>query len=854
MSGGWPTDWASPGVAPHERPGGRPDWADVVEAAVRDRAGPGVDEVAGALVDWGCARLAGRALPGLVAVESVTARFGGQLRGWLDAIAARAATATATESAVSLCTTFPVLARLLAQTTQQAVTAATELLARFTADRAAVVAGLLGAADPGPLTGITARAGDPHLGGRSVSILEFTDGRRVVYRPRDVTVHVRFAELVEWFAGEVPGAAPRVPAVLARDGYGWLEFVEDRPPADPGRHAEGLGVLLALLHAVRAVDVHHENLLSDGDGPVLVDVETICHPAWPNARSADPASRALRSSVHRTGLLPHFVVDGTGLRDISAGGRGDLPDRTPALLAGFRRGYDAIMRGRARFAALVRGLADVEVRAVLRATTGYTGLLAATTRPDLLRDAAARDRALTDGLAGGMYGGDVVRHELADLWSGDIPFFRTTPGSSDVVAADGEVLPDVFAPPGLDDVLTTLAGMSDIDRRDQEWVIAAAIACLRTTSHDDPVPLPGPVAGTAADPQRLLTAACAVADRIVARCMTDRGRVNWLGLEHVDDRQWLVLPMGAGLANGYLGVALFLAQLGATSGIARYSEVGRAAIATMPALLTTLAENTAMVTAIGCGGLHGLGGIAFGLARIAVLQSDTEVRELAATAVDLAASAAAAPESAGWATGTAGCLAAMSAVHRDLGLPSAARLATLCADRLVAGPVPENPGFADGAAGVAWALRTCAPDHARTLPAAAPAAGSPSYGIGWCTGSAGRLLAGPPGETTSRALVGREPLGDMSLCHGEFGIAEAVVQTTAEDEPERRRYAALVLDAVERYGPRCGTPNGVPTPGLLTGLAGIGYGLLRLGFGATVPSALLLGTTTTGVGRARTHT
>lgn len=831
-------------MAPHERAGGRPDWVDVVEAAVVGGAEEGANEVVGALVDWGCARLADRladrAVSGVVAVDTATARFGGQLRGWLDAIAARSATAT--ESAISLCTTYPVLARLLAQTARHAVTAHVELLARFTADRAAVATGLLGAADPGLLTGITARAGDPHLGGRSVSILEFADGRRVVYRPRDVTVHVRFAELAEWFARVVPDAAPRVPAVLARDGYGWLEFVEDRPPADPERYMDGLGVLLALLHAVRAVDVHHENLLSDGDGPVLVDVETICHPAWPNARSADPATRALKSSVYRTGLLPQFVVDGTGIRDISAGGRGDLPDHTPALLAGFRRGYDAIMRGRTEFAALVRGLADVEVRAVLRATTGYTGLLAATTRPDLLRDAATRDRALTDGLAGGMYGDDVVRHELAALWSGDIPFFRTTPGSRDVVTADGEVLRDVFTPPGLDDVLTNLAGMSDIDRRDQEWVVAAAMACLRTTDHDHPAPLPGPVAGTAADPQRLLTAACGVADWIVSRCLADRGRVNWLGLEHVDDRQWLVLPMGAGLANGYLGVALFLAQLGAVSGIARYSEVARDAIAALPTLLAALAENTAMVTAIGCGGLHGLGGIAFGLARIAVLQSDTDVRELAATAVDLAATAAAAPESAGWATGTAGCLAAMSAVHHDLGLASAARLATRCADQLVAGPVPENPGFADGAAGVAWALQTCAPDHVGTLPF--PARVSASPGVGWCTGLAGRLLAGPSDETVFRALVGREPLGDMSLCHGEFGIADVVVQTTAEDEPARRRYASLVLDAVDRYGPRCGTPNGVPTPGLLTGLAGIGYGLLRLGFGATVPSALLLGKTT----------
>ncbi|URN14517.1 hypothetical protein LUW77_30695 [Streptomyces radiopugnans] len=45
---------------------------------------------------------------------------------------------------------------------------------------------------------------------------------------------------------------------------------------------------------------------------------------------------------------------------------------------------------------------------------------------------------------------------------------------------------------------------------------------------------------------------------------------------------------------------------------------------------------------------------------------------------------------------------------------------------------------------------------------------------------------------------------------------------------------------MEQQGHRCGTPDHVPSPGLLTGLSGIGYALLRLGFPETVPSVLLL--------------
>jgi lantibiotic modifying enzyme len=95
------------------------------------------------------------------------------------------------------------------------------------------------------------------------------------------------------------------------------------------------------------------------------------------------------------------------------------------------------------------------------------------------------------------------------------------------------------------------------------------------------------------------------------------------------------------------------------------------------------------------------------------------------------------------------------------------------------------------------------------------------------------------------ALLGDRPvLRDLSLCHGEMGIAEALtVLATTTAEPvaaTRRRRSGLLLDALTQYGPSCGTPGGVSTPSLLTGLAGIGYGLLRLGFAERVPSVLLL--------------
>ena len=80
-----------------------------------------------------------------------------------------------------------------------------------------------------------------------------------------------------------------------------------------------------------------------------------------------------------------------------------------------------------------------------------------------------------------------------------------------------------------------------------------------------------------------------------------------------------------------------------------------------------------------------------------------------------------------------------------------------------------------------------------------------------------------------------------SLCHGDLGNLELLLRS---GEPSWRdtanRLAGAILDSARQHGWRCGTPMEVESPGLMTGLAGIGYGLLRLAAPARVPSVLTL--------------
>jgi type 2 lantibiotic biosynthesis protein LanM len=126
------------------------------------------------------------------------------------------------------------------------------------------------------------------------------------------------------------------------------------------------------------------------------------------------------------------------------------------------------------------------------------------------------------------------------------------------------------------------------------------------------------------------------------------------------------------------------------------------------------------------------------------------------------------------------------------------------------------------------------------------------FRVAWCHGATGIGLARAAGlpylddemvrqeiktaaQTTYREGFGR----NHSLCHGDLGNLE-LLALTGEWTQAHNQLSAAILDSIRQQGARCGVPFGLETPGLMNGLAGIGYGLLRLAAPDSVPSVLLL--------------
>lgn len=225
---------------------------------------------------------------------------------------------------------YPVLARLLSEQAQRWVEISLEFLARLCRDWAEIKATFAPESEPGMLVKLKGGLTDTQRGGRTIFIAKFSSGFRLVYKPKPLAVDAHFQELLQWVNER--GADPPFPllGVLPREQHGWVEFVATRAcetVEEVRRFYRRQGGYLALLYLIEATDFHSANLIACSEQPYLIDLEALFHPR--RNRTTDDASdsadklagRALAHSVLRIGLLPrrswgnseHAGIDRSGL-------------------------------------------------------------------------------------------------------------------------------------------------------------------------------------------------------------------------------------------------------------------------------------------------------------------------------------------------------------------------------------------------------------------------------------------------------------------------------------------------------------------------------------------------------------
>ena len=691
------------------------------------------------------------------------------------------------DTALDVLGRYPVLARHVVERIAQWEEVCGEMLERLVSDWLEIRRHLGPETPPGPLTEAKID-GDPHRGGRSVVLLRFESGFRLVYKPKPLAVDAAFQDLLRWTVAR--GFAPgfRHLRLLDRGPYGWMEFVESAPCGNAGevqRFYRRQGGYMALLYVIGGIDFHHENLIAAGEHPVLVDLETLFHPDLEMREllpDGDRTRRSLWDSVLRIGLLPRRVwkdgerqgvdlsglgaADGTGAviqysgpvnagtdemrfgpKEIELSGTKNRPileGRDVSFLAyeeelldGFHQVYELFRTHRDELLAPdgpLSAFAEVEIRLVFRVTRVYFGLYEKSLHPYLLGNALDRTRFLDQLWAGTQarpHLEPLVPFEHRDLEQGDIPYFTALPGSRDVWTSTGERLPGLLPDTGLERTALRLGRLGEDDLARQEWLIWGSFSAARL--QEAPPIRPGYPFRETAEPagrERLLDAAHAAADRLCTLAFEEPDGATWMSVEHVPGQAWSFDPAKPDFYLGLAGIAFTLGYLGSLTGDETCMRLARLALANQRQIL---AENPE-IDAIGA--FNGRGGLIYGLTHLGALWSDEALLDEAESLALALGPSIDRDEHNDLIAGAAGCLLPLLGLHWTRPSQAVRELALRCGEHLVGKALPMERG------------------------------------LGWPV-----------------PIIGPRPIGGMS--HGSAGIALALLHLWRESGDERFRRTAL---------------------------------------------------------------
>jgi len=841
---------------------------------------------------------------------------------------------------------YPVLARQVVAAIGRWVDFSLEILGHLAAAADRLRAVFSPDVSLGFLTAVRAGQGDTHGGGRAVAVLRFDSGLELVYKPRSLAVEVAFQKLLEWTGTRGWEPTFRCLRVVEGEGdYGWAELASAAPCASAAeleRFYLRQGGYLALLFVLSATDMHHENLIAAGEHPILVDLEALFHPR-DAALGRVQKGPVLPDNVLRIGFLPNADwgrlegrdgVDLSGLaasdgqvlsmpmlqiedpgtdqmrfvrrplvvpigqhRPTLGGDPVPVTDYIEAIDAGFRRmalllatHRDELMSPSGPLAAF----ADTPVRVLVRSSMAYATLVMEGQHPYALGDALERDR-LFDRLWSAVPEFPAMEGLLAaeqrDLLCGDIPIFRTTPGSRDILTSDGEVLADFLGETSLSRAFERLRGLDTAEIERQAWIVRNSLEILNAREAMAPL---YEIRETAVPSREDLVAGAVEAGRrLEALAFRDGPAAFWFVPDvQGRNRRFLLTPAGPDLHLGIPGIALFLAHLGAVTGEDRFTCLARAATVT---LRGQIAQGALLLDTVGA--FSGWGGILYTLTHLGVLWGDGELLDEAERIAATLGPLIDADEVCDVVGGAAGCLVCLLGLHTVRPAVSTLEMAVRCGERILAralpmergigwvcdlaGPTPLA-GFSHGAAGISWALlhlaaasgddrfRRAAQEalsYERSLYSAAHAnwpdlrarelEEEPHFMCAWCHGAAGialgrldslRFLDDAAIREDAAIAVGTTVATGFGtghcLCHGDLGNLESLVlaaETLGTPGLAERagRLAGGILEDIRERGWRFGVGK-TEVPGLMLGLAGGGYGLLRLAEPQRIPAVLRL--------------
>lgn len=236
-----------------------------------------------------------------------------------------------TEYLLNILEAYPELTRVLQEVTDNFVSQTRFLAMRFTEDRA-VFETLTKVNSSCSLLECAPSEGETHNGSLTVCILTFSNGSKVVYKPRNLALEHHASELLEYLCKEAGDdyTTWEVPLYIVRSNYGWAKYTPHAPAnniSDVRTYYKRAGFLLGYCTALTTSDITSDNLICNGCNPTPIDLETMFYCVL----NISSIPKEVRWNSAQTSILPNWTWKGTDGIGVDLSALGGLKEQYVSL-------------------------------------------------------------------------------------------------------------------------------------------------------------------------------------------------------------------------------------------------------------------------------------------------------------------------------------------------------------------------------------------------------------------------------------------------------------------------------------------------------------------------------------------
>lgn len=359
---------------------------------------------------------------------------------------------------------------------------------------------------------------ETHEKGKSVAMISFSDGGKVVYKPKNLLVLNGLNNIFEYFNKQIGQHFYCTKRYIRKD-YMFEEYISSssvKKKEDINNFYFNYGILIGFSYIFKCSDFHNENIIAHDKYPVIIDLETIVQQDIPLLNKQ--AAHSIKKELLYSYLLPSHKTTGIesnysymDLSGLSSGiqytpfntlqitnwstsnmkfeyKKSEIPpcQNTPIykgvnidylnykqdIIDGFEKFMNHILHNKDEVINLTHlNLADKIVRIVFRDTFKYVQLLNYSYHPNCLKDSLQREKVLQNLWSYNFTDKTIIKHEMNDMLIGDVPTFYINTSKKYLLSSNKEYIGNIFEEPSISLVEKRIRELSNELIMDQKKTI-----------------------------------------------------------------------------------------------------------------------------------------------------------------------------------------------------------------------------------------------------------------------------------------------------------------------------------------------------------------------------------------------